>query len=375
MSIEDVAPECALLPSGRIDDCFAVLDAVGTPTYAYFQSEIRSQVRLYASAMARAKAVSVHCHYALLANDNPHLVAEVLRAFADFEATPGVMCASLGHAQLISILPGLPTGCSVVFSDAALTAGTLETALTSLRSRTQIECVYLILNTEGQVSTFLDALKQNPVRELISGFGPALHIGVRLKLAFGSERAAVDAGFPSDLYNLYHGPASRFGTPVGMRLRSVLRTLHSQGLRKIGFHMYPGTNLSSISILSGFYQQFADAVSYALRAGLGLDFLDVGGGFGINYANGAVNDPNEVLDRIQEIFEPLTPNRETVLIEPGRTVTGSAGVLLARVVDQRKEEGKQHVIVDVGLSHFPRPYIYHQPAPDRSAQVCWFREL
>ena len=352
--------------------CRSIADNKTTPTYVYFGSRIRNQVGRFVSAMKAAEFATLHCHYAMLANDNPHLVAEILRALADFGATPGVLCASVGHVQVVTRLRELPPNCGVVYSDAGMTPATLRTSLEALRTRQEITKVYLILNTEGQIETFLDSCQSSGIHELVESLGPGFQIGVRIKLASGpgaesedvdlSKDAWTDAGLSDAVYNLYHGPWARFGVPVGPSLKQALKRLHDCGVRSVGFHMYPGTNLSGIALLRGFYRRFADVVREALSSQpLELAFLDVGGGFGINYATGQLSDPRQLVRCMEEVFAPLTPQRETVLIEPGRTIIGPSAVLVTSVVDQHEEDGRQFVIVDAGLSHFPRAYIYQQP--------------
>jgi len=334
---------------------------VATPVYAYRTSVIAEQVRRFASAIGSARGVSVHLHYALLANDNPHIIREIVRLLERHGLAPGLVCASASHIDLVRQSLELSDGFSLVYAGAGMTCDALHSVLDTIRHWPRRVIFRLILGTEGQASMFGEYLTGEQGREMVHALGDRLEVGVRVKLAFGMTGGAPSSGLPDELHNLYHGPRSRFGIAAGSTLRSVVRALRAKGIERLGFHMYPGTNLSSAALLANCYEQFAETVSYVVNAErVTPAFLDIGGGFGINYSDGSVVNPSDIVASVEQIFEPLLTTNASVLIEPGRSIVASAGVLLTRVVDRHFGGGAQHVTVDAGVSHFCRTYVYRQ---------------
>src|SRR5690606_8369511 len=105
----------------------------------------------------------------------------------------------------------------------------------------------------------------------------------------------------------------------------------------------------------------------ALRAsGLPLDHLDLGGGLGIPYDDGTVPSPDDYAALLVDIARPTGLS---LVVEPGRTLVGQAGVLLARVVDVKPHAGGgRFVVLDAGMTELMRPALYgafHRIVPVR----------
>ena len=102
--------------------------------------------------------------------------------------------------------------------------------------------------------------------------------------------------------------------------------------------------------------------------GLGIDHVDLGGGLGIAY------QPDEQAPAIQEFIAALRDRIGryglTVMIEPGRSIVGPAGVLLTKVLYRKQSPAKKFVIVDAAMNDLIRPALYkahHEILPLRRA--------
>ena len=107
-------------------------------------------------------------------------------------------------------------------------------------------------------------------------------------------------------------------------------------------------------------QRAAAAVAVLAREleddGITLEHLDLGGGLGISY-DGA--DIAKVSAYADVLIDAVAPTRLPLVVEPGRWIVGPAGVLVASVVDvKRQETGRYFVVVDAGMSEFLRPALY-----------------
>jgi diaminopimelate decarboxylase len=90
--------------------------------------------------------------------------------------------------------------------------------------------------------------------------------------------------------------------------------------------------------------------------GIAPEHLDLGGGLGISYDGAATAS---IEDYAAAVLPAVAPTGLTILIEPGRAVVGSSGVLLARVVDVKAYFGaKPFVVLDTGMTELIRPALY-----------------
>jgi diaminopimelate decarboxylase len=102
-------------------------------------------------------------------------------------------------------------------------------------------------------------------------------------------------------------------------------------------------------------EKLVDLVEELRAAGHRIEFLDFGGGIGITY-------DNESPPTYEEIIEAISPHVRragcTVLVEPGRSIVGNAGVLLTRVLYVKQGTEKDFVVVDTAMNDLARPSLY-----------------
>jgi diaminopimelate decarboxylase len=85
--------------------------------------------------------------------------------------------------------------------------------------------------------------------------------------------------------------------------------------------------------------------------------LDLGGGLGIAYHAGEQAPPIRAF--VESLQERLRKSGLCVMIEPGRSIVGPAGVLLTRVLYRKKNGSKEFVVVDAAMNDLIRPSLYH----------------
>ena len=86
-----------------------------------------------------------------------------------------------------------------------------------------------------------------------------------------------------------------------------------------------------------------------------LSHIDIGGGLGIPYDNEKSPDKSLFISEIVDLLKPLAT---TILIEPGRSIVGEAGLLISKVINTKKSTSKNFVIVDAGMTDLLRPPLY-----------------
>jgi diaminopimelate decarboxylase len=93
--------------------------------------------------------------------------------------------------------------------------------------------------------------------------------------------------------------------------------------------------------------------------GIVLDYIDAGGGLGIDYETDAPNAATWV----QTVGERVSAAGYELVIEPGRSIVGRAGALLTRVTYTKEQGEKRFVIVDAGMTDLIRPTLYNAYHP------------
>lgn len=151
---------------------------------------------------------------------------------------------------------------------------------------------------------------------------------------------------------------TKFGIDIeraGDVFRAHRRAAGTPGLCLCGVHIHIGSQITEV-------QPYTDAIGKVLeltdalrRDGLTIDWLDLGGGFGINYTG----DHALPAGQFAEEIVPLLRGRGLrVALEPGRFIAGNSGVLLARVLYRKQGGHKQFVILDAAMNDLIRPMLY-----------------
>jgi diaminopimelate decarboxylase len=153
--------------------------------------------------------------------------------------------------------------------------------------------------------------------------------------------------------------SSKFGLPAEAALRAV-SDARDGGLDVAGVHFHVGSQLArvdesllAVDRLAAFCERAGDELGWSPRV------LDIGGGLGIRYTH------EEQVPGVTEFVGPLVarlrkrwPDDVQVILEPGRSLVGRAGVTLYRVGVVKETGGVRYVAIDGGMSDNPRPQLY-----------------
>ncbi len=148
-------------------------------------------------------------------------------------------------------------------------------------------------------------------------------------------------------------------TKFGVDLERARRFFDSYGrdrwVRLNGIHLHIGSQVNAL-------KPYVDAITRALelidnlaRDGSEIEMLDIGGGYGAHYESAEAPAPSEYAQAIT----PLLKDRGLqIVLEPGRSITANAGILVTRVLYTKASGEKQFVIVDAGMNDLLRPALY-----------------
>jgi diaminopimelate decarboxylase len=149
--------------------------------------------------------------------------------------------------------------------------------------------------------------------------------------------------------------ATKFGIPYEDAEQLYHTAASLPGIRVRGIDVHIGSQIVDVEPYCLAVSRVLELVERLQADGIELEFIDVGGGFGVSYDEG--DDP-EPADFAAGLVPLLADRGLRVVFEPGRYIVGPAGVLLTRVLYVKKMSGKVFVITDAGMNDLLRPSHY-----------------
>jgi diaminopimelate decarboxylase len=318
-----------LLVDGRPVDEAA--ERFGTPLYVYSRAALEQAYHAYTTAFA---PVPHRVCYALKANGSGAL----LRILAGLGAGADVVSGFELHAALrAGFAPG-----HIVFSGVGKTEDELRlavrTGIGEFNAESEDEVRRLSRVAAQEKVTAQVTLRVNP--DIDARSHPYISTGLR------DNKFGVDiAGAPAMLARLKALPS----------------------IAVVGVQSHIGSQVRDLAPLGEAAAALA-ALSRRLKdEGFPLRTIDIGGGLGVDYMADAGPHPADLAAAVLPHLQGLGL---TLLLEPGRSIVGRAGVLLTRVLYLKESYGKLFVVVDAGMNDLVRPALYqafHRVEPVREA--------
>ena len=295
--------------------------AVGTPFYCYSSATLTRHFQLFKDALDPLP--SLVC-FAVKSNSN----VAVLKLLGDLGA--GMDVVSIGE-YLRARAAGVP-GERIVFSGVGKTPSEMRQAL------------------EGGIRQF--NVESEPELEALSAVATAMGVVAPIALRVNPD---VDAKTHEKIST--GRKEDKFGVPLSRAREIYARAAALPGIRVIGIDMHIGSQLTELAPFEAAYTKMAD-LTRALRAdGHVIERLDLGGGLGIPYtrSNEAPPLPTEYGAMVKRVLGDLDCEIE---IEPGRLISGNAGLLVAQVVYRKQAEEREFLILDAAMNDLVRPAMY-----------------
>ncbi len=147
----------------------------------------------------------------------------------------------------------------------------------------------------------------------------------------------------------------KFGIPIEDALEYYRLANGLKNIKVMGIHKHIGSQLTKVSPFVDALTRILILVDELARQGISIDYLDIGGGLGITYRDETPPNPAQLAKNIL----PLLKGRKlTIVLEPGRSIVGNAGILVTKTLYLKKGREKEFVIVDAGMNDLIRPSIY-----------------
>ena len=152
----------------------------------------------------------------------------------------------------------------------------------------------------------------------------------------------------------------KFGVPLADAKSLYAKASSARYLTVSGVSVHIGSQITDVAPFGEAMTRVADLVRELRADGHRIDYVDAGGGLGIAYEKADSADfGNCVATYARALVTPLRGLDVRLLLEPGRSIVGAAGVLLTSVIYKKRNNGKQFLVVDAAMNDLIRPTLYH----------------
>jgi diaminopimelate decarboxylase len=303
----------------------------GTPCYVYSRAAIEAAYREYASSL---RGIDSLVCYSVKANSNLAVLGLLANLGAGFDIVSG------GELARVLAAGGDPR--KTVFSGVGKTASEIELALDrnilciNLESEAELERVERLARRKGRRAPV--AFRVNP--DVDAKTHPYISTGMR---------------------------ENKFGVAHTDAERLYARAAAMAAIEVTGIGCHIGSQLAEPAPLLAAVERLAALADRIEASGVRLRHIDIGGGLGIRYKDEEQRPPREF---IAGALRVLGARRQTLIVDPGRSIVGNAGVLLARVEYVKPGAPRSFLVTDAAMNDLIRPSLYgawHDVRPVRES--------
>ncbi len=197
---------------------------------------------------------------------------------------------------------------------------------------------------------FLFNVESRPELERIAEI--AREMGVRARVTI---RVNPDVDPHTHRYIATGKKETKFGIDFALAATTLEGIERMEGIDLLGLHMHIGSQIVETEPYRQATDKLLDFADAQRKKGHPISLLNIGGGFGIYYKERTARSADEIA---AVIVPPIQARGYRLLLEPGRFITGNAGILLTKVVFVKESGEKRFVICDAGMNDLIRPSLY-----------------
>lgn len=313
---------CDQIPLPRLAERF------GTPLYVYSASTIRERMKAFQHAFR--KAPRTVC-YSVKANSNLAILRILAGMGCGFDVVSG------GELERV-LQVDRRAARRVVFSGVGKTREEMRDAL---------KAGILLFNVESEAELWTLAESAGQLR-------------AKARIAF---RVNPDVPANTHPYISTGLHKHKFGVPIGEARALYAKASSMRHVKVAGVSVHIGSQITDIEPFAATMERVAALVNELREDGHTVEFVDAGGGLGIAYEmegdkNASVSFLEGVSRYADALLTPLKGLKVHLLLEPGRSIVGPAGVLVAQVLYRKTNHSKKFLVVDAAMSDLLRPALY-----------------
>ncbi|MEO8525581.1 MAG: diaminopimelate decarboxylase [Caldimonas sp.] len=294
----------------------------GTPLYVYSSAAMERALSSYERALAGRDHLVC---YAVKANSNLAVLQWFARRGCGFDIVSG--------GELERVLAAGGDAARVVFSGVGKTRAEMSRALDvgvmcfNVESVAELELLSVVASASRHVARV--SLRVNP--DVDAKTHPYISTGLR---------------------------GNKFGIAHTEALEAFRRAARLPGIEVVGIDCHIGSQITESAPYVEALDRLLDLVEALDAEGIAIAHLDLGGGLGIAYDAESPPEAEELVTRMLDRIDARGHGGRKVLLEPGRSLVGNAGVLLTEVLYLKPGEEKNFCIVDAAMNDLARPAMY-----------------
>jgi diaminopimelate decarboxylase len=323
----------------------------GTPLYVYSASTIRQRMRAFQRAFR--KTPHTVC-YSVKANSNLAILRLLAGMGCGFDVVSG------GELERV-LRVDRRAGRRVVFSGVGKTRDEMQAAL-------HAGILLFNVESESELWTLAEcAARSRKTARIAFRVNPDVPANTHPYISTGLQK-------------------HKFGVPIGEARALYAKASGIRHLKVSGVSVHIGSQITDVGPFAATMERVAALVGELRDDGHEIEYVDAGGGLGIDYEGGeasvsarsSMKDFSDYASRYaQALLAPLRPLKVHLLLEPGRAIVGPAGALLITVLYRKSNHNKKFLIVDAGMNDLLRPSLYnahHEIVPVEVARENAARE-
>ncbi|MBZ6378102.1 diaminopimelate decarboxylase [Pacificimonas flava] len=304
-------------------DLERLAEEIGTPFYCYSEATLVRHLNVFREGVASCGKDPLVA-YAVKANPNQAVIACLAREGA------GADVVSIGELRR-ALAAGVPAD-RIVFSGVGKTREEMAEALAA-------DILQFNLESTSEADMLAEVARA---------------AGRRPRAAF-RVNPDVDAGTHAKIST---GRAeNKFGIPIDTAAQAFSAAAASGDIDMVGVAVHIGSQLTDLSPLEAAFRRVGDLIGELRAGGHDIRTADLGGGLGIPYSPDSAEPPLPA--DYGKMVAAITEDWNVRLIfEPGRLITGNAGILVSRVIRLKQGVGRCFVIIDAAMNDLMRPTLY-----------------
>jgi len=318
----------------------SLAQAHGTPLFVYSKAAMLSALAAYQRGFAGRQA---QICYAMKANSSLGILQVFANAGCGFDIVSG------GELERVVAAGGDVS--KVIFSGVGKTRDEMHQAL-----KAGIGC----FNVESEAE--LDVLSGVAV-----GMGFIASVSIRVNPNVDPKtHPYISTGLKGNKFGVAHEDA----------LRIYQHAAKLNGLRVVGIDCHIGSQITTTEPYLDAMDRVLELVTSIEAAGIPIEHIDFGGGLGIDYNNDTPPQADALWQQLLAKIDAHGFGNKKLMIEPGRSLVGNAGVCVTEVLYLKPGEQKNFCIIDAAMNDLPRPAMYqafHAIVPlsitDQSASI------
>ena len=294
----------------------------GTPLYVYSRQALRDAWDAYRVA---AQDRDVLVCYGMKANSNLAVLHEFHQLGSGFDIVSG------GELARVLAIGGDPK--KIVFSGVGKQSWEIQAALEAgvkcfnVESESELERIAQIATDMGVVAPV--SLRVNP--DVDAHTHPYISTGLK---------------------------ENKFGIDIDRAVAVYQRARQLPSLNIVGVDCHIGSQITEVSPYLDALNKLIDLIKKLADLGIALEHVDLGGGIGIRYTDETPLSPTDLLSRVFAELDANGLGHVQLVLEPGRSLVGNAGILLTTVEYLKHNDVKNFAVVDAAMNDLIRPTLY-----------------